>query len=127
MKKAAMDSGSHKVQHYLETISNHIEIIWSTTTVKTKNSTNLESGRRPKFKSAKFFVFTLTVNELLKCEKAAFHFHAALFGVWGARSQLELPSKKVTLGRGDIEEGYLIYFWMLPLGGSHPVDCRRVC
>ena len=79
------DSGSHKVQHYLEAISNDTEIIWSTTTVKTKNSTNLESGRRPKFKSVEFFVFTLTVNELLKCEKAAFHFHAALFG---ARSPL---------------------------------------
>ena len=78
----AFDSGSHKVQHYLEAISNDTEIIWSTTTVKTKNSTNLESGRRPKFKSVEFFVFTLTVHELLKCEKAAFHFHAALFAFW---------------------------------------------
>ena len=77
------------MQHYLEAISNDTEIIWSTTTVKTKNSTNLESGRRPKFKSVEFFVFTLTVNELLKCEKAAFHFHAALFG---ARSHLRIKS-----------------------------------
>ena len=48
-----------------------------------ENSSDLESGRRPKFKSVEFFVFTLvvTVNELVKCENAAFHIHAATFGI----------------------------------------------
>ena len=63
------DSGSQKLQHYLDTISSRIETIWLTTMV------GIES------KSVEVFVFTSMVDELLRCEKAAFHFHAATFGI----------------------------------------------
>ena len=51
------------MQRYLDTISDRIEITWSTSEVKTKNSTDLNWGAAPRSKSVEFFVFTFTVGE----------------------------------------------------------------
>ena len=59
-----MGSGSHKVQDNLPAISNKIEIISSTLLVLSKNSTDLDSGRRPELKSVEFFESTKRVDEI---------------------------------------------------------------
>ena len=46
-------------------ISNDTEIIWSTTRVKTKNSTGLNLGRRPDSKFVELFVFTVVVDQII--------------------------------------------------------------
>ena len=59
------DSGSQKVQHYLDTISYIIEIIRSSIEVKTENSTDLKRAAAACSKSVEFSVFTSRVDELL--------------------------------------------------------------
>ena len=66
------DSGSQKMQHNLEAISCRVEIHGQPQKVKTKNSADLKRGAAPRPKSAEFFVFTLMVDELLRCEKQLF-------------------------------------------------------
>ena len=90
------DSGSLKVQRYLDTISDRIEITRSTSEVKTKNSTDLNWGAAPRSKSVEFFVFTFTVGELLRCENAAFYIHAARFGI---RSRMEVVETYIVVIR----------------------------
>ena len=75
------DSGSQKVQHYLDVILHKIKIVGPTIEVKTKNSTELSWVAATRSKSVEFFVFTSIVSELSSTGKASFHFHAALFGI----------------------------------------------
>jgi len=75
------DSGSQKVQDYLNVISHKIKIVGPTIEVKTKNSTDLSWVAATRSKSVEFFVFTSIVSELSSTGKASFHFHAALFGI----------------------------------------------
>ena len=79
--RLARDSGSQKVQHYLDVISHKIKIVGPTIEVKTKNSTDLSWVAATRSKSVEFFVFTSIVSELSSTGKASFHFHAALFGI----------------------------------------------
>ena len=73
--------------------------------VKTQNSTDLSSGPRPKSKSVEFFVFTSTAGELLRCEKQAFHFHAAPFGIrslgriWSSSSDVRLSEIVIAINK----------------------------
>ena len=92
---AVQDFGSHKVQHYLLTISYKIDICGSAIEVKRKNSTDLSWGAAPRSKSVEFFLFTSLVIELQRCENEGFHFHAAPLGT---RSQLSDLLSDLTVG-----------------------------
>ena len=57
---------------YLRAISSKTEIISITSLVLFKNSSDLDSGRRPELKSDEFLKSTKLVIEIQRCENGAF-------------------------------------------------------
>ena len=75
------ESGSQKVQHDLHAISLKIEASLLTIDGPPENSTDLERAAAARSIDDEFSGGPSIVNELQRCENAAFHIHAAPFGI----------------------------------------------
>ena len=75
------DSGSHKVQHNLRSISHEVEDISRSKRGASHFSSDLERVPGTRSIAVEFVEAPHIVIKLLRCENTAFHFHAALFGI----------------------------------------------
>ena len=75
------DSGSHKVQHYLNAISLKIEVSLLTIDGPPKYSADLEWAAAAQSIGVEFLGGPSILSQLQRCENAAFHIHAAPFGI----------------------------------------------
>ena len=75
------ESGSHKVQHNLRTISDEVEFISRSKRGTSHFSSDLERAPGARSIAVEFVEVPPLVIELLRCENTAFHVHAAPFGI----------------------------------------------
>ena len=76
-----LDSGSQKVQHYLNAISLKIEASLLTDDGPPEKPSDLDLAPGARSIANAFSGGPSIVNELQRCENMAFHIHAAPFGI----------------------------------------------
>ena len=75
------DSGSQKVQHYLDMISHIFDSRLLIIGITNENSSDLERVAATRSKSDEFSFVIPIIIELQRCENTTFHFHTATFGI----------------------------------------------
>ena len=75
------ESGSHKVQHDLRTISYKVEFISRSKRGASHFSSDLERAPGAQSIAVEFVEAPRFVTEVLRCENTAFHFHPALIEI----------------------------------------------
>ena len=74
------DSGSQKVQHYLDVISYKIKAVAPLAMRTSKYSPDSERAPGARSIAVEFLEVRMAIQKLQRCENATFHFHAAPFG-----------------------------------------------
>ena len=91
-----VDSGSHKLQHYLNAISLKIETSLLTTDGPPEISSDLERAPGAHSIADEFLGGPSIVNEQQNCENTAFHIHTPPFGIHSQRKTSFMVSENNT-------------------------------